>query len=239
MLVRVAICDDVSLQREQIKNYVKYYCLEKGLEVSIDEYDSGELLLESNSEYDILFLDIEMGNKNGIEVTKEINKKSKNTNVIIVTDYRQYLDDAMDLDVLRYVDKPVSQDRIYKCLNKALDVMQTAVVAITTKDNGKVLIIKKDIVYLEIVKRNILVKTVDNTFYSKEKMDYFRDSLNTPNFISPHNSYIVNLKYMTAFEREENQIVLLKKIKVPIAQRKRTEVRRNIIDYLREERNGI
>ncbi len=64
--MRMAICDDLT-------------------ECSIDEFKTGADLLKSDENYDILFLDIELGDLNGIAVAKEIQKRYKNTVILVVT----------------------------------------------------------------------------------------------------------------------------------------------------------
>ena len=102
--MRIAICDDEQNYRNLITKYIRFYFQEHLLDLEYDEFSSGEELLLSNKKFDIVFLDIEMNELNGIQTAKELNKRNKKTIIFIITAYQKYLDDAMDLNVFRYID---------------------------------------------------------------------------------------------------------------------------------------
>ena len=83
---------------------------------NLNQFDSGSGILESAESFDIVSLDIELGDKNGIEIAKVLQSKNPNIIILIVTSYRHYLDEAMDLNVTRYIDKPITQQRIFSAL---------------------------------------------------------------------------------------------------------------------------
>ena len=65
--------------------------LSAGISKEIDCYESGEKLVESDQNYDILFLDIDMDGMNGIETAKILREKDKNVKIIYVTSYAEYV----------------------------------------------------------------------------------------------------------------------------------------------------
>lgn len=90
--MKIAICDDIVEYRLSIKSYVHEYSKINNMESEIYIFNNGKSLLESTLTFDVLFLDIELGDLNGIDVAKEIQKKHSNTIILIITSYRQYLD---------------------------------------------------------------------------------------------------------------------------------------------------
>lgn len=85
--------------------------------------------------------------------------KDKHTVILIVTSYRQYLDDAMDINVTRYIDKPVTQGRIFSALDKALSIINESIITFTTKDNQIIRLRCSDIVYAEAKFKSVYVYT--------------------------------------------------------------------------------
>lgn len=87
--MRIAICDDEQNYRNLITKYIRFYFQEHLLDLKYDEFSSGEELLLSNKKFDIVFLDIEMNELNGIQTAKELNKRNKKTIIFIITAYQK------------------------------------------------------------------------------------------------------------------------------------------------------
>lgn len=234
--VRIAICDDLTECRLSIKCYAKEYFKLHHIETSFDEFKSGTDLLNSDTSYDILFLDIELGDSNGISVAKEIQKKNKNTVILVVTAYHQYLDDAMDIKVTRYIDKPATQKRVFSALDKALSVINESVVTLHLTDCQFIRLKLSDIVYAEAKLRGVFVYTKDAEYCIKKPMKQLRTLLTASCFNTPHSSFIVNMNYIKDFKR--NEITLTKpyeNTRISVASRKQPEFKRRFLDFIGED----
>ncbi|MGL5353627.1 MAG: LytR/AlgR family response regulator transcription factor, partial [Clostridium sp.] len=73
-MIKIGICDDDKKIRNEIKKAIESY---KNLEYTLNTYECGEMLLEDMKEFDVIFLDIDMGGINGIETAKKIRKYDK------------------------------------------------------------------------------------------------------------------------------------------------------------------
>lgn len=231
--MKVAICDDDKTSVRIISDYIKDFFNRNNIETDLYEYFCGEDLMSSEIIFDIAFLDIEMKGASGLETADFINKHSKRTLIFIITSHQQYLDDAMDLDVFRYIDKPVNQKRLYKSLEKALDMLSNEIIALETAAGELIRLNKQEIIYAEITGRKVTVHTDKETYCTKEKIKALRGKLNTSDFIYPHNSYIVNLKYVIKYKRDE--LILQNNAVIPIASRKQSEIRKEFINYMGDE----
>lgn len=237
--MNIAICDDIVEYRLSIRCYTKEYFKIHHLDCNIDEFKNGTDLLNSDKKYDILFLDIELGDSNGIEIAKKIQKRNKNTVTLIVTSYHQYLDDAMDINVARYIDKPITQNRIFLALDKALSVINENVMTFHMKENQLIRLKLSEIIYAEAKLKGVYVYTKTQNYKIKETMKQLRTMLTASCFAVPHSSYIINLNYIKNFKREE---ILLKEpysnIKISIATRKQAEFKRRFLDFIGEDINN-
>lgn len=230
--MNIAVCDDEKKYRDEIESFVNEYFSDKSISVDIMQFSSGEELVSSNQVYDIVFLDIEMNDMNGIETAKAINFKSRHTVIFIVTAYHKYLDDAMDLNVFRYIDKPVSRDRFFAGLDKAIALINNNDITFKTIDNEIITISKNDIMYVEVAKKRVTVTTIDNEYITREKMDFFRENLTASYFAIPHNSYIVNFNYVTKFKRDE--MLLRNNHIISIAPRKQIDIKKQFVQFVGE-----
>lgn len=237
-MIKIAICDDVAEYRLSIKAYVNEYLkIHHNTDALIYEFNDGKSLLNFKEGLNILFLDIELGDANGIEIAKIIQKRNPDTVILIVTSYHQYLDDAMDIDVARYIDKPVTQSRIYSAMDKALSVINETVITIHLKDNRIIRLKQSVVVYAEAKLKGVYVYCRDSKSYRiRENMKQLRAMLNASCFATPHNSYIVNLNYVRDFSREE--IFLSEPYfyqGILVATRKQPEFKRKFLDFIGED----
>lgn len=234
--MRIAICDDLTECRLSVKCYVSEYFKLHHIEYSIDEFKTGTDLLNSDTSYDILFLDIELHDTNGIAVAREIQKKYKNTVILVVTAYHQYLDDAMDIQVTRYIDKPATQNRIFSALDKAMSVINESIVTVHMKDGQIIRLKASDIVYTEAKLKGVFIYTKETAYRIKETMKQLRSMLAASHFAVPHNSYIVNMNYIQNFQRNEISLAQpYSDISISVATRKQAEFKRRFLDFIGED----
>ncbi len=234
--MRIAICDDLTECRLSVKCYASEYFKLRHIEYSIDEFKTGDDLLKSDEIYDILFLDIELGDTNGIAIAKKIQKKHKNTVILVVTAYHQYLDDAMDIQVTRYIDKPATQNRIFSALDKALSVINESVITLHIKDSQVARLKVSDIIYAEAKLKGVFIYTKETAYRVKETMKQLRSMLTASCFAVPHNSYIVNMNYIRDFQRNEISLAEpYSNIRISVATRKQAEFKRRFLDFIGED----
>ena len=109
--MRIAICDDEILQLELLKYYVEKWAKDRGINPSIELFQSAEAFhfewLEDSS-YDIILLDIQMAELSGIELAKLIREKDKHIQIIFVTAISDYIGEGYNVDAINYLIKPLS-----------------------------------------------------------------------------------------------------------------------------------
>ena len=115
--MRIAICDDEKNIRELIGNKVaKQYP-----DAKIVFFSSGEELLLSEEKIDILFLDIQMNGKNGMETARQLRKKDKKIIIIFVTAIEDYVFQAFDVGAFHYLVKPIEDAKFADVLYRAAE----------------------------------------------------------------------------------------------------------------------
>ena len=113
--------EDDEITRDNISSYLKRQC--KNLHIAVDGQDGLEKFKEF--EPDIIITDIEMPNMNGLEMAKKIRKISSSTQIIITTAYAdaQYLLQAVNLHLIKYIIKPISLPKLTSALNDCEDFL--------------------------------------------------------------------------------------------------------------------
>jgi DNA-binding LytR/AlgR family response regulator len=118
--MRLAVCDDDLAVTAKMKDIINDYVFEKKLIADVEVYHNGKELLESNHSFDVIFMDIDMKEMNGIAIAKELRETDKDVKIIFVTNYTDYQDYAFGVHAFSYLLKPVSQERIHSILNDVI-----------------------------------------------------------------------------------------------------------------------
>lgn len=235
--MKIGICDDILEYCNSIENYVEDYFKMSNAKYEVYKFTSGNDLLNSNMNFDILFLDIELNDINGIDIAEKVLESNPTTIIIVVTNYRKYLDAAMDINALRFIDKPITQERITASLKKAISEINNSSITVHSKTNEIIKIKKSDIVYVEVMRKTTTFYTKNGIVQCNEPITTFRDMLNSSYFAIPHNSYIVNLNYVLSYKRDK---VLMDYGDIPhtisIATRKQPEFKQKFMSFIGESR---
>lgn len=207
--MRIVCCDDNPAILKQLQEYVSEYF--RGRELPLPElaaYESGEAMLEAEKRVDIAFLDVEMGGISGIQAGVRLRKKNPFAMVFIVTAYPDYLDEAMQTQVFRYLSKPIDKARLYSNLKEALRQynQSSREFAIVTTD-GVVMRRAEEIICVEAMQRQVMVHTLDGIFSSTDTMDHWKNTLTLPCFFIPHRSFIINMRFVNTIRKDK---ILLK-----------------------------
>ena len=124
MKYRIAICDDEQNQIEYITSIVASWSAHEGHSCEIRTFASAEAFLfeyEEDKAYDILLLDVEMKNMNGIELAKRIRKDNNRAEIIFITSHFEFVGEGYEVDALHYLIKPISAEKLTQVLTKAAE----------------------------------------------------------------------------------------------------------------------
>lgn len=202
--MRIAICDDEKNIRELIANKVaKQYP-----DAKIIFFKSGEELLLSDEHIDILFLDIQMSGKNGMETAGELRKKDKKIIIIFVTAVEEYVFQAFDVGAFHYIVKPINDTKFTEVLHRAIEEWNAKQLT-NQEPEEKYLMINNggvhikvtidDIVYAEVFNRKVVIHKLNKTIEYYGKMSDL-EALAGDSFFRPHRAYLINFKYVEKYD---------------------------------------
>ena len=202
--MRIAICDDEKNIRELIGNKVaKQYP-----EAEIVFFQSGEELLLSDKHVDILFLDIQMSGKNGMETARELRKKDKSVILIFVTAVEEYVFQAFDVGAFNYIVKPIDDTKFVDVLCRAVDEWHSQDTNASEPEANYVMInnggfhtkvMIEDIVYAEVFNRKVVIHKLNDEIEYYGKMSDL-EAVAGDSFFRPHRAYLVNFKYVEKYD---------------------------------------
>lgn len=159
--MKIAICDDDNLERKTIKEMIK--CTPVCRNAIVDGFENGEVLLKAHgiAHYDIIYMDVNMPDRTGIEIGDQLRKNDSNAILIFVTNYPQYAIEAYDCNAFHYLIKPVNNDKFEQILSKAVNKYNTlhANIKLETR-KGLYMLSVSDICYVECMQKNLIYKRI-------------------------------------------------------------------------------
>ena len=201
-MIRVAIVDDERVIREQIRKLA----MQQESEVSADIYATGNELLVSGREYDVVFLDIQMEGVNGIDAARELRKKAEDTVVIFVTANKEYVFDAFDVSAFHYLLKPVEEKKFAEVFERAAlesekrKMFRREQFFIRTRERSITLDIK-DILYVESRGKKVEIHTMKESLEMYASMNELELQLGS-SFFRCHRGYLVNMFHIAEYDSE-------------------------------------
>ena len=237
-MFRIAICDDEPHFLEHERELIAGYMRDQGYSCQIDTFGSGlDVMAEEHgiSQYDIIFLDINMDGPNGIETAKHIRKYSTDLYIVFVTGCINYSLEGYKVGAIRYIlkDMETLKTAIGECLDTIADQMGYIEYQHTFDFlEGKRTISIDDILYIESNLHKLEFHLADkgSTGYTMyEKLDCIDEQLCGCHFCRIHKSFLVNLKYVEKIERYYAN--LYNGSRVSISQSKYKSVRDEFVGY--------
>lgn len=112
-MLEIAICDDEKLVTANIEKMLEALSAETDTKVNIDVFYDGSTLvnhIKNGKRYDLIYLDIEMAQQNGVDAAREIRLVDINVLIIYVTIYESYAKEVFEVAAFRFITKPINQE---------------------------------------------------------------------------------------------------------------------------------
>ncbi len=235
-MISVLICDDDQAISGQITTLLDTYAKARGIQFRICVFNDSEAAVRAETLCDLAFIDIEMPGIDGLTLAARVKEKNPDALILIVTAYERYLDDAMDLHVYRYLSKPIDKERFYHSVTLALREHQNIHREVVIESGGQTLRTPtREIVYLAIAGRKTTIRTIRGEYRCAEPLREWAQRIHEPqNFAYSHHSYLINLRYVTNFNRGGVTVQFgdSQQEELPMSQRKYAAFRASFMEYM-------
>lgn len=230
-MIIVAICEDERYILEELRRKVEKYINRKSLDASIKTFMSGEELLKAKKKFDIILLDLMLPGIDGLEVARQISCRSR---IIFVTSYREYAVEAFDANAVHYLVKPVTEERLFLALDRAVNqTEQMDNQSLTLMKSGKTQVIFiRDILYCEVFNHQVRIHTVHGTYDYFGTLDMLETKLDE-RFFRCHRSFVVNMSCVAG--QEKGVAILTNGERIFISRRKQTDFIQRLLNFLKNE----
>lgn len=219
----IAVCDDNNADKNKIVQILETYLQNKQIMCKIFAYDNAEKLLSAMAEeglgFDLIFLDIVMGDINGITCARLIRQQDHIVRIAFLTSSTEHVYEGYEVNAVRYLLKPISEKKLIVFLEEIIDQIEEAEkesITITSGGVTKIILIRK-IIYLESEKnivKIVLAQPRENiAIYTT--LDGFEQLHQSMMWIRSHKSFLVNFLYIEEYKND--QFVLQDGTVIPIS----------------------
>lgn len=233
--MRIAICEDNELHRDMFTCMMNHYATERSLPFVLVPYADGGSFLDDIADgkcFDIVFLDIYIGDILGIDLARKLRATGYRGSIIFLTIAPDFALESYDVDADGYLLKPLS----YKKLEAVLDGITSEVPPCTYPICQRSTVVNlpfHEILYIESQNTKCVVHTTVGEEYSVYKtLNTVERELNDRRFFRSHHSFLVNMVHVRQMDK---QFLLRNGERIPIRQRGLKQAREAFLEYMAQE----
>lgn len=235
-MIKFAICDDEPFMiKELSQSIVNYMEKRQTTAYQIEHYASGQLLLDSDCDFDIIFLDIQMEQPDGLKTAKILRQQKNQSLLIFVTVLKECVFDSFEVQAYDYLIKPIDSERLHRTLDRAMTTLrqQTSKRIIVQRGSSSEVIPLSEIMYCEVQGRKVYIHKKDGkTTDYYDKFTHFEQHVDS-RFFKCHRSYLVNLDYVRSIRT--GQVILSQDVAIPVSRLRERELTDALLRYMKEK----
>lgn len=232
-MLRIALCDDEALAREQLSCQIEKLIEDTGSRI-VYEFSSARnavrWLRNHPGEIDLLFLDVEMKDQNGVEAAKAIREFDRNLMLVFITGYPDYVFEGYQAEALDYIIKPADPEHLFEVLSRAETRLSRDVSRqfLFQNTEGVFRFFFKDIAYFYSDRRRVFLVSGGREYGFYSKLDQVAEQVGD-SFVRIHQRYLVNPDYI---DRLGTSHVKLAGISLPVSRSLKVSASQKIARHL-------
>lgn len=220
-MIKIAIVEDDKNYIATLQDYISQFTRENGVIIDVDVFtDGNKVIFNYQPIYDIILMDIEMPEMNGMTAAARIRENDSDVIIIFITNMAQYALQGYKVRARSYILKPVNYYSFSLELYDAIASLSKKVdnFLLLSGEEGIQKIQISDILYVESQKHYMLIHTKDQIIEIRETMKNMESKLKKYYFERCNVSYLVNLAYVSSIRGD---MVVVGEEKLPISRQKR------------------
>ncbi|WP_022758946.1 LytR/AlgR family response regulator transcription factor [Butyrivibrio fibrisolvens] len=198
--MKIAVCDDDKMDIVRLKKLIHAYDSDNNIGFSVSEYGSGSELLnavKNGEDADIIFLDINMDDMDGLSVAKKIREHMDDVPIVLVTAFMNYALDGYKVRASRFLIKDDLDKTFNECMDDICSEIRKKSKFITFSCvEGEIRLKASDIILIETFGHKNMIKISNQTYQIYEKLNVLEEQLRGYGFLRTHNSFLVNMMHI-------------------------------------------
>ena len=231
--MRIAICDDEQRFTDDFNDIMSR--LYNSLDIIVDTFSQGDELIGSfsNKAYDIVFLDIEMPEMDGLTLAKKLREQSNEVCIVFLTGHIEYAIKGYEVGALRYLTKPADEKKVGEVIDHVIKQQSDQKLIWVKTEDGEQKIRLKDIIFIEAKNQNVIINTDDNSFSVRGNISDFEERLAPEGFFRVHRGYLIALSKVLKMVGKE--VITEDGTALPVSRSRETKFKEALFSYVSRE----
>lgn len=201
--VSIALIEDEEAVAKTEIDFLNRYAYERGLSFTIKHFKDGISFLEGyKAEYDIILMDIQLPDYNGIEAAKKVRRVDQNTVLIFITNMANLAINCYEVDALDFIVKPIEYFSFSVKFGRAISRVEQAYKSniYVTTSQGVVKLSASVIKYIEVMGHTLVYHTTEGNYEGYGSLNKVEQALKEMGFARCNSCYLANLRYVKRIE---------------------------------------
>ena len=228
--LRIAVCDDMPEDRKTIITMIRKYLDDNGHLAIIDQYASGEEFIAADlTKYDLVVLDIYMAKITGIQTAKQLIQRNPGVQIIFCSSSNEYAAESYDVNALRYIVKPVKEEKLFAALNVFLHAhknIRTLNFKVNRMDEQ---VYVSDILWIEADGHKCIIHTRSGPVSTRTTLAQLEEQLEGLSFVRPIRYALVSIAAVAAIP--SNVLTLVNGETIPISRDQKANITQAYMEH--------
>lgn len=194
--MRIAVCDDEKIYFDELNQLFYEYSNMINDTICATYFKSGEALLSSQIEFDMVFMDYQMEGLDGLEAARILRTKNANIAIIFLTNYPQVVFRSFEVNTFRFLVKPVKKEELFAALNAYIKSVNNDDFLLIKTNDGTYKFRFSEIIYIEAQGKRSIIRTETESFDCSRYLKEIEKMLPTDRFMRTHKSCIVSFLHI-------------------------------------------
>lgn len=198
--IRIGVVEDDPASCQLVLDYLNRYQNENNEQFTVSVFDDGARIVEKYTpSYDILLLDIEMKEMDGMAAARRIRERDEKVVIVFITAAPQYAISGYEVRALSYLLKPVPWFAFSQELKKSIDMVRRSESnsMLIETSGGQMRLDLSDILYFESIRHTIVIHTLEGKLSINGTLKDMETKLTDYSFFRSNSCYLVNLKHIS------------------------------------------
>ncbi len=220
-MLKIAVCGVDKVVLEEVVDLVGTELTKLNMEYDINTFSTGEDLLDCKDIncFDIVFLEVELGTTNGINIAKKLRNNWYENIIVFIASSIEYASLGYRVEAFRFILKCNLKKGLSECVCSSIPKLGLKKIKI-----ADLILCVKDILYIESDRHQVIIHFENSdTHKVYDTLDSIEKKLNSNSLIRVHKSYLINVMYM--LEMKSYGLKLKDGTQIPIPKSKYRDIK--------------